>query len=306
MLVTDVPTGPWQKVGTDLCHLNGKDYLVIIDYHSNYPEIAQLFNTSAAGVITHMKSVFSRHGIPLVVISDNGPQYNCREFRQFSQDYGFQHITSSPLHPQGNGKAEKGVQIIKRLLKKSSDSGSDPYLALLSYRTAPLACGFSPAELLMGRKLRTTLPHLSLKTNTKQQMGKQTELKLKQKENYDKTARRLRALEENDTVRVEDHGMWERKATVLKEVSPRSYEIRTDDGQVLRRNRRSLLKTQEQDSQKRGQEEIDAGRQARETTGPHGGDNDGNDALPNNTSSTPVLRRSTRTRRPPERLIEQG
>uniref|UniRef100_A0A3B3U0E2 Integrase catalytic domain-containing protein n=1 Tax=Poecilia latipinna TaxID=48699 RepID=A0A3B3U0E2_9TELE len=273
MLVTDVPTGPWQKVGTDLCHLNGKDYLVIIDYHSNYPEIAQLFNTSAAGVITHMKSVFSRHGIPLV----------------FSQDYGFQHITSSPLHPQGNGKAEKGVQIIKRLLKKSSDSGSDPYLALLSYCTAPLACGFSPAELLMGRKLRTTLPHLSLKTNTKQRMGKQTELKLKQKENYDKTARRLRALEENDTVRVEDHGIWERKATVLKEVSPRSYEIRTDDGQVLRRNRRSLLKTQEQDSQKRGQEEIDAGRQARETT-----------------CSTPVLRRSTRTRRQPERLIEQG
>uniref|UniRef100_A0A3B5RDT7 Integrase catalytic domain-containing protein n=1 Tax=Xiphophorus maculatus TaxID=8083 RepID=A0A3B5RDT7_XIPMA len=232
MLVTDEPTGPWQKVGTDLCHLNDKDYLVIIDYHSNYPEIAQLSNTSAAGVITHMKSVFSRHGIPLFVISDNGPQYNCREFRKFLQDYGFQHITSSPLHPQGNGKAEKGV--IKRLLKKSSDSGSDPYLALLSYCTT---------------------------------------------------------------------GMRERKATVLKEVSPRSYELQTDDGQVLRRNRKSLLKTQEQDSQKQGQDESDAGHQARETTDPHGV---GKDALPNNTSSTHVLRRSTRTRRPPERLIEQG
>ncbi len=109
MLVTDVPTGPWQKVGTDLCHLNGKDYLVVIDYHSNFPEIAQLSSTSASGVITHMKSCFSRHGIPLAVVSDNGPQYNCREFRQFSQDCGFQHITSSPLYPQGNGKAEKGV-----------------------------------------------------------------------------------------------------------------------------------------------------------------------------------------------------
>uniref|UniRef100_A0A3B5R1Y6 Integrase catalytic domain-containing protein n=1 Tax=Xiphophorus maculatus TaxID=8083 RepID=A0A3B5R1Y6_XIPMA len=232
-------------------------------------------------------------GIPKELRTDNGTHFrNSQVDQKFSQDYGFQHITSSPLHPQGNGKAEKGVQIIKRLLKKSSDSGSDPYLALLSYRTAPLACGFSPAELLMGRKLRSTLPHLSLKTNTKQLTGKQTALKQKQKENYDKTARR-----------VEDRGTWERKATVLKEVSPRSYEIQTDGGQVLRRNRRSLLKTQEQDSQKQGQDESDAGHQARETTDPHGV---GKDALPNNTSSTHVLRRSTRTRRPPERLIKQG
>uniref|UniRef100_A0A0S7F2A9 PPUP6928 n=1 Tax=Poeciliopsis prolifica TaxID=188132 RepID=A0A0S7F2A9_9TELE len=99
---------------------------------------------------------------------------------------------------------EKVVQIIKRLLKKSGDSRSDPYLALLSYRTAPLACGFSPAELLMGNKLRTMRPHLPQTKNTKRLTGKQKELKWKQKENYDKTTRRLRALEENDTVRVED------------------------------------------------------------------------------------------------------
>jgi hypothetical protein len=52
-----------------------------------------------------------------------------------------------------NGLAERGVQTIKMMLKKS-----DPYIALLSYRATPLANENSPAELLMGRKLQTLLP----------------------------------------------------------------------------------------------------------------------------------------------------
>ena len=91
-------------------------------------------------------------------MSVNGPCYNSREWQQFARQYGFNHVTSSPQHAQANGKAEKGVHIIKQLLKKATDSKSDPYLALLSYRTAPLECGLFPAELLMNRKLRTTLP----------------------------------------------------------------------------------------------------------------------------------------------------
>ena len=41
MTVTDVPTAPWYKVGMDF-HLKGKEYLVVIDYLSNYPEMALL------------------------------------------------------------------------------------------------------------------------------------------------------------------------------------------------------------------------------------------------------------------------
>lgn len=46
------------------------------------------------------------------------------------------------------------MRTIKNLLKKSSD----PYLALMAYQTSPLANGYSPAELLMGRKIRTLVP----------------------------------------------------------------------------------------------------------------------------------------------------
>ena len=60
-------------------------------------------------------------------------------------------MTSSPHYPQANGEAERAV---KNLMKKDGD----PYLAILAYRSTPLKCGFSPSELLMSRKLRTTLP----------------------------------------------------------------------------------------------------------------------------------------------------
>ena len=57
---------------------------------------------------------------------------------------------------QGNGEAELAVQTVKKLLKKADD----PYVALLNYRATPLQHGSSPAELMMGKKLRTRVPTL--------------------------------------------------------------------------------------------------------------------------------------------------
>ena len=54
--------------------MQGKDYLLIVDYHTKYPEISLLSDTTSVIVIKHTKSIFARHGIPEVVISDNGPQ----------------------------------------------------------------------------------------------------------------------------------------------------------------------------------------------------------------------------------------
>ena len=106
-------------------------------------------------IIHGFKSTFSRHGIPQVFISDNGPQYSSQEFAAFAQEYGFTHKTSSPHFPQSNGMAEITVKTAKGLLK----GAADPHLALLTYRATPLPwCNLSPAELLMGRKLRTDVP----------------------------------------------------------------------------------------------------------------------------------------------------
>ena len=149
-----LPDRPWQKLAADMFQLNGQSYLLVVDYFSRYPEVALANKTTSSDIITHMKSMFARHGIPEILISDNGPQFSCMEFAAFTKPYGFTHHTSSPHYPQSNGEVERSVKTIKYLLKKSKDS----YIALMEYRATPLNNEHSPAELLFGRKINTTLP----------------------------------------------------------------------------------------------------------------------------------------------------
>ena len=98
-----------------------------MDYFSRYIEILQLSTTTSASIITALKTLFSRHGIPDVLVTDNGPQYASLEFSEFSKFYNFTHQISSPYHPQGNGEVERAVRTVKSLLKDCKD----PHLALL-------------------------------------------------------------------------------------------------------------------------------------------------------------------------------
>ena len=145
LIPSELPKLPFQKVGTDLFEWEKRTYLLLVDYYSRYVEIALLSRPNVTEVITHLKSMFTRHGIPEIVVSDNGPQYSSEAFADFSKEYQFRHNTSSPGYPQSNGEAERAVKTIKGLLKK----GNDPYMALLSYRATPLQIGYSPSELLM-------------------------------------------------------------------------------------------------------------------------------------------------------------
>ena len=113
--------------------LNGVSYLLIVDYFSRFPEIIKMKTTTSASIIEALKTIFSRHGIPETLISDNGPQYASQEFTNIARSYNFCHVMSSPHFPQSNGQAERTVRTIKKLLKESDD----PHMALLTYRTTP-------------------------------------------------------------------------------------------------------------------------------------------------------------------------
>ena len=146
---------PWQKVGSDLFLWKNETYIIVVDYYSQFPEILRLSFTTSQGVIRALKNIFSRHGIPETLFSDNGPQYDSKEFSDFAKHYNFHHVTSSPHYPQSNGLAERAIQTVKKLLKESDN----PFMALLNYGTTPFPwCNLGPAELLMGRRLHSNLP----------------------------------------------------------------------------------------------------------------------------------------------------
>lgn len=106
----DITYRPWAKVGTDLFSWHNKDYLITVDYYSNFWEVYYLLDTKSTTVIRKVKAHFTRQGIPDVLILDNGPQYSSRKFEMFSQRWEFEHRTSSPGHPQSNGMAESAVK----------------------------------------------------------------------------------------------------------------------------------------------------------------------------------------------------
>ena len=101
---------PWQIIGSDLFNLNNCDYLVTVDYYSDYHELDKLPSAKAANVIKATKSHFARHGIPKQLISDNGPQYISDEFKLFSREWDFEHKPVDPYNSQANGKAELAVK----------------------------------------------------------------------------------------------------------------------------------------------------------------------------------------------------
>ena len=127
---------------------------VIVDYYSRWVEYRKLNSLTSEHTTEVLKEVFATHGIPELILTDNGPQFSAESFAQFAKSYGFTHTTSSPRFPQANGEAERAVRVLKEILKKNED----PHLALLTQRTTPLLNGLSPSQLLMGRRLRARLP----------------------------------------------------------------------------------------------------------------------------------------------------
>ena len=134
-------------MAADLFQLKAAACLAMVDYFSRYVEVTKLGITTSNHVIQTLKGIFSRHGIPEVLVSCNGSQFSSQEMRKFAEGYSVRHVTSSPHYPQSNGQIERTIQTVKKLLS----TGDDPNLSLLNYRATPLPwCGVSPAELLMG------------------------------------------------------------------------------------------------------------------------------------------------------------
>ncbi|KAL5487120.1 hypothetical protein EMCRGX_G019686 [Ephydatia muelleri] len=97
MIMTKCPDSPWQKVAADLFQLKTATYLAVVDYFSHFVEVAKLGTTTSNQVIQTLKGIFLRHGIPKVLVSDNGPQFSSQEMRTFAEEYGLQQSLAAPI-----------------------------------------------------------------------------------------------------------------------------------------------------------------------------------------------------------------
>ncbi len=246
LICHDIPDRAWTKVGVDLFHFDRGEYLLCVDYFSKFPAIAKLTQTTSRHVVIALKSIFARQGIPDEVVSDNGPQFSSAEFGVIAENWEFVNTTSSPGFPQSNGQSERTVETVKNLLKKAQESQRDPYTALLEYRNAPLDGVKPPAQLLMGRRLKTKLPTSAklLRPQLYRNVHKSIkDRQLKQKHYFDCGAKQLPPIADGEKVRVKIRNNWQPAIVFIVMKNPGHMKIQTPDGNTFRRNRRHLLKT---------------------------------------------------------------
>ena len=73
-------------------------------------EVKTVTNATSAITVEHLCSIFATHGLPEMLVSDNGSVFTSTEFSEFVKHNGIRHVKSAPYHAASNGLAERAVQ----------------------------------------------------------------------------------------------------------------------------------------------------------------------------------------------------
>ena len=115
---TILPPGPWQDLVVDLMgpFPSGHSILVVVAYYSRFYEIDILMSTTTDKVICCLDKIFSRHGLPVTLKSDNGPQFRADEFARYCTTNGIVYVKVIARWVPANGEVERQNQsILKRI-----------------------------------------------------------------------------------------------------------------------------------------------------------------------------------------------
>lgn len=168
----EMPSKPWRKIAIDFMEvLNGVHLLVVVDYHSRFPEIEIMTSTTANLTLFKLRTIFSRYGFPEEIVCDNGPPFQSAEFQNYCKSNGIRINHSIPYAPFQNGLVERQNRTLLKTIRISVAMGrewkKDLYNFLLAYRNTPHSItGIPPAVLMFGRTLRDKLPETSSLLNS--------------------------------------------------------------------------------------------------------------------------------------------
>ena len=233
------PEQPWEHIHIDYAGpFMGKMFLLVIDAHSRWMEVEAVNAASTQNTIEHLHSMFSRFGLPQVMVTDNGTCFTSYDFMEFARHHHICHLTTAPYHPSSNGLAERAVQTFKLGMKKQANGTLQTKMSrfLFHYRLTPNATtGVPPAELMLKFQpcshLDLILPNI--KENIRQQQRKQ-----KRQHDVHSKARTFKpgdyVLVHNFSKTAESHWL----PGVIKELSgTNAYKVHLDfDGNIVRRH----------------------------------------------------------------------
>ena len=167
---TAIPEIEWDTVAMDFGgpYPDGHYNLVVIDKRTRYPEVEELKSTNAKATIKALRKIFSTHGVPRRIESDNGPPFNSHEFSKFAEEIGFYHHRVTPEHARANGEAESFMKVLNKMEQicqlQQTDRSKALQETLMGYRSTPHpATNKSPYEMLMHRRVRTMMDTISQK-----------------------------------------------------------------------------------------------------------------------------------------------
>ena len=202
-----------------------------------------------------MEETFAVHGVPDTITHDNGPCYNSSEWRKFAGKWGFKIRPCTPEHPQANGIAERFMQVLVKVVHTAIAMGQDPKVEvrrmLLNYRNTPHAStGKTPAELMIGRQIKTRIPTVMKRANRKKDMEARKyngEINDRREKEYNKRKHaRNTDLKKGDQVLIKQE-----KTTIKPPYDPRPYTVveikgtkitAERDGQTRSRNKAKFKK----------------------------------------------------------------
>lgn len=160
----ETPDQNWQRIHIDYAGPYQEKYyfLIVVDALSKWAEVATIRQApSSESTIEILTDIFSRHGYPELIVSDNASIFKSEEFSTYCEDRAIRQRFIAPNYPQTNGLAERNVQTLKSKLKAMGEEDlpmkKKIQAILQKYRATPLASGKSPAELYLGRRLRLRL-----------------------------------------------------------------------------------------------------------------------------------------------------
>ena len=103
-------TKPWIQIHIDFAGpYLGKMFLVQSDTYSKWMDIYSMSDIKTVTLIDALHTSFATHGLLYIIVSDNGPWFTSKGFKNFIHKNGIKHITTAPYHPSSNGAVERAV-----------------------------------------------------------------------------------------------------------------------------------------------------------------------------------------------------